>query len=326
MSLAPGVAILGAIYLSMDAVTHHWSVRPFRRVLNRSRLRGKGGTVAVEIRANDVGFFAQLNWCLYVLAYCEQRKLNPWIRLTGPPYGDVPNHDWFHDFFEETGAAVRSDRAFAQRPYSSVRITHIQETTLAATFAPSMTIEHAHRLFKTYYRVKDRIQSYVDNFVATEFTGDGVIGLHFRGTDKKSEADPVDWSRCFRSVMKLATDRPEMKKVFISSDDPRFIDWFVREANCSLSVIVHPDEERSRDGQPVHKTAVGSNYWKGFEALVNCLLLSRCAALIRTASFLSGWSSVFNPELPITLLNEPFARFCWFPDHELVKRSDNRYL
>jgi hypothetical protein len=41
------------------------------------------------------------------------------------------------------------------------------------------------------------------------------------------------------------------------------------------------------------------NYRKGEEALINCLLLSRCCALIRTTSFLSAWASIFNPALPI---------------------------
>jgi hypothetical protein len=188
-----------------------------------------------------------------------------------------------------------------------------------------MTIEWAHRLFGTYYNVKPAIASYVDEFVSREFSTSGVIGVHYRGTDKKSEADPVDWPRCFQSVTKLAADHPEIRKVFLSSDDPLFIDWFVKKGKGTFSVVVHPDEERSRDAQPVHINPAGNAHRKGFEALVNCLLLSRCTALIRTASFLSGWSSVFNPLLPITLLNEPFAHVRWFPDRELIQRSDNRY-
>lgn len=116
-----------------------------------------------------------------------------------------------------------------------------------------------------------------------------------------------------------------MKKLFISSDDPAFVDWFAKAADGKLAVVIHPDEERSRNGLAIHYDPSGNKYRKGFEALVNCLLLSRCNALLRTSSFLSAWSSIFRPELPVTLLNEPYANACWFPDNELLKRSDNRY-
>jgi hypothetical protein len=291
-----------------------------RRILNEFRLSMRMDALSVEIHA-DVGFFAQLNWCLYILAYCEQRRLIPEINLTGAQYGEGRSQDWFHDFFEEKEVA-RGQRG---RHASSLYIRHIEETKFASRYASLMTIEWANRLFDTYYSVKPSIASYVNEFVAREFSAGDVVGLHYRGTDKRLEAEPVDWNRCFESVTRFAADHPEVKKIFVSSDDPTFIDWLAKEVKGTLSVVVHPDEERSRDGQPVHTNPAGNAHRKGFEALVNCLLLSRCTALIRSASFLSGWSSVFNPLLPITLLNEPFANVRWFPDRELIRRSDNRY-
>jgi len=290
------------------------------RILNEMRLSKRADALAVEINAG-LGFFAQLNWCLYILAYCEQHGLLPRIRLTGSQYSDMPDHDWLHDFFDD---ALDVSSSSGLRT-SSLSIRHIRETRFAALYASTMSIEWAHRLFTTYFQIKPQIASYVDDFVAREFGDSGVIGLHFRGTDKRLEAQPVDWSRCFNAVTKLVADRPRLERVFVSSDDPLFIEWFARQAAGRFTVIVHPDEERSRDAQAIHTSPIGSGHTKGFEALVNCLLLSRCSALIRTASFLSGWSSVFNPLLPITLLNEPYAHVRWFPDRELIHRSDNRY-
>lgn len=298
-----------------------------KRVVNELRLRRGAGTLAVEIDAR-LGFFAQLNWCLYILAYCSEHGLHPRIRLTGAQYGNGHNRDWFHEFFDEKEATSRADVSQASTAEGSeiaLSIGHINETAFAALYAPSMSIEQAHRLFTAHYAIKPHIENHVSQFIAKEMSNGATVGLHFRGTDKSSEARPVDWSHCFQSVVKYAADHPEVKQVFLSSDDPHFVDWFVQEARGTLAVVSHPDEERSRDAQPVHASATGNGYQKGFEALVNCLLLSRCAALIRTASFLSGWSSVFNPRLPITLLNEPYGRTNWFPDRELIRRSDNRY-
>jgi hypothetical protein len=223
-------------------------------------------------------FFAQLTWRLYLLGFCEDRQMNPVIRLTGSIYTDTPNHDWFHDFFEDINSiALSGGNSNRIRPRPLI-VKHIDETSLSGRHHPTLTLEEAHRLFTNNFRVKENIQSYIDNFIATEFAGDGVIGLHFRGTDKKWEAQPVEWPRCFQSVIKLAEDRPEVKKVFIASDETEFIDWFAKQANGSLSVVVHPDEERSREGKPVRLNLAGNHYRKGFEALVNCLLLSRCTA------------------------------------------------
>jgi hypothetical protein len=310
--------------LQLEMATFHPRLRPLRRLYNRLRLMQRSGVLAVDIRANNVGFFAQLNWSLYILAHCEQYQLIPQIRYTGPLYGDILHHDWFHDFFQENQTAPLAAQPWAP-PKRTFRIVNILETDFATRYSPAMTIEEAHRLFTTHYRVKQDVQAYVDRFIATEFAPGGTIGLHYRGTDKQIEADPVDWPRCFRSVMKRVEAHPELKQIFISSDDPKFIDWFAHEATGTLSVLLHPDEERSHDGKPVHISRTGNRYRKGFEALVNCLLLSRCTALMRSASCLSGWSSIFNPALPMTLLNEPYDHMLWFPDRELVKRSDNRF-
>jgi hypothetical protein len=51
---------------------------------------------------------------------------------------------------------------------------------------------------------------------------------------------------------------------------------------------------------------------------VNSLLLSRCHVLMRTASFLSAWSSIFNPALPVVMLNRPIDGKLWFPDREIL--------
>ena len=62
---------------------------------------------------------------------------------------------------------------------------------------------------------------------------------------------------------------------------------------------------RSVDGNPTHWRDI-SNHDKGEDAVIDCLLLSRCQFLIRSASNLSVCSTFFNPELPQKLLNQPY--------------------
>ena len=60
---------------------------------------------------------------------------------------------------------------------------------------------------------------------------------------------------------------------------------------------------RSVDGRPIDVVNTDGNHQKGLDAVVDCLLLSRTHAMIRTASNLSLCSTLFNPQLPDTLLN-----------------------
>ena len=48
-------------------------------------------------------------------------------------------------------------------------------------------------------------------------------------------------------------------------------------------------------------------YKKGLHALVDCLLLSRCDALIKTPSALSTWSRVFGEDMDLVLVGKPYS-------------------
>jgi hypothetical protein len=59
---------------------------------------------------------------------------------------------------------------------------------------------------------------------------------------------------------------------------------------------------RSLDGRPID-VVQGDNRAKGEDAVMDCLLLSRCQYLVRTASNLSLCSTLFSPDMPVMLLN-----------------------
>jgi hypothetical protein len=45
--------------------------------------------------------------------------------------------------------------------------------------------------------------------------------------------------------------------------------------------------------------------------------LSRCGYLVKTPSYLSAWSRIFNPSLPVKLVSPPRPDAFWFPDSRL---------
>lgn len=315
---------------------HLWAVRDWTKGLMHrldARLkpfycplqqRANRGVLAIDIHAR-VGLFAQLTWVLYLLQHCNERDLALQLRMTGPYYGRTPGQDWLRDLFEVTvGAEGRPLQA--RRRIRTSRIADFEQLGIGRHIPKALTVEQACRLIRGGLRVREDLQHHVDGFAARHFRGRHVIGLHFRGTDKSKEARRVSWEDCAATVENYRRAHPEAEAVFLSSDEAAFIDW-MRDRLEDIEVIAHDDRERSRDGKAIHIDAArGDNGQKAREALINTLLLSRCDVLIRSSSFMSAWSSLFRPDLPIIMLNAPFDGQCWFPDAELMTRSMKQYL
>jgi len=285
----------------------------YRRVV-----RGRSGRLDVCIHAR-VGFFAQLNWVLMILAHCEAYGLRPRIELTGPFYADTPGEDWFAHFYDMHASPCLPD-ATERR---ICRIGDLSQLGLPVDYAQAMTLEQANALWNRTYSLRPEIHTHVESYIAQHFAGRHVLAVHFRGTDKTTEAPRVCWNGFARALEETLAARPSLNALFVASDEPAFIEY-IAETFPGMPVIVHEDRVRSEGGQALHvQPTPGMNRDKARDALVNALLLSRCDALVRSASFLSGWASVFNPALPVTLLNRPYKEKLWFPDRAIVKRALN---
>lgn len=279
----------------------------------RFRQRGNDGVFAIHF-ARGSGFFAHVTWCTYILSYCHDRGLIPHITSGNPKYTDPERGpDFIAYFFEIPGQA----RARA-RPIESATIRKIEEIGLPTYCIAGLTLERASMLRARYMPIRAEIVDEVERFAGEHFVPGRVLGVHYRGTDKQAEAPPVSRERCRDAIRAYLAQHPEVERIFAASDEASFI-RFIEEEFPSLPVV-SCDDRRSEGDVAIHHTDMGhGNYDKGRQALVNCLLLSRCDALIRTASSLSGWASVFNPKLPVYMLNQPYPQNLWFPDSRVVR-------
>lgn len=304
------------------AVVLDGKVKPFYCPLQQ---RHNQGVYAVNINAR-VGFFAQLNWCLYIFAHCERFHLKPVIRLTSPFYVRAQGQDWLGSFFENLRLTSMDKTVIENGSIKFSHISDIEQLGLPADYSLDMSLEDANRLFWSSLTLKNEIADYVEEFTDKHFDQRTMLGIHYRGTDKSSEANPVTRDYALATVLNYIEANPQVDALYVASDEASFIDW-IKQALNGVEVISHDDTERSRDGKAIHtQPGVGDNYIKGREALINSLLLSKCSALIRSSSFLSAWSSIFNPGLPIIMLNRPFDSKLWFPDALLTQNSMNEYL
>jgi hypothetical protein len=312
--------LLGGIYRGNRRT---WIARRLRRFWWGARMQANQGVCSVEIASAEVGFFAQLTWCLYLLEHCCRHKLIPDICLTGDIYRDPERgRNWLEYYFDISRPITSEELARNVRYTKKAREWEDMGQPLGA----AISIEDGARILRRYLTPKLHIMKIVDDFWKIISANGPVIGLHFRGTDKSSEAPRVSWDYCVKVITQFLKQSATMYGVFVASDEQKFID-FIKLSVTEVPVYSHDDHYRSRgiNEPPVHLEE-GDGYEKGEDALVNALLLSRCAVLIRTTSFLSAWASIFNPQLKVVLLNRPYADKIWYPESEILKSPNTTYL
>jgi hypothetical protein len=308
------------IYLG---VRRTWIARRLRRLWWGTRMRANHGVCSIEIANVGAGFFAQMTWCLYLLEYCHARNLIPDIRMTGDSYRDSdrgPN--WLNYYFDIVTSRTSDEIARSLRYTKRARDWEDMGQPMGA----AISIEDGARILHRYLTPKPHIMRIVDDFWRTLNPDGPVIGVHFRGTDKSSEAPRVSWGYCLEIIRQCLRGNAAVSRVLLASDEQRFIE-FMRHSLTEVPVYSRDDHYRSRgsDEPPVF-LGEGGGYEKGEDALVNALLLSKCTTLIRTTSFLSAWASIFNPQLKIILLNKPYDDKLWFPESEIVRSPNTTYL
>jgi len=213
------------------------------------------------------------------------------IDLNSGIYVD-PQHgpNWWNYFFEPIHLG---DEKAPQQIFSDHEVSYL----INAGFV--IPRPRAFELIQKYVHLKPPIQTKIDQFINHEFKHFFIIGIHHRGTDKKLEAPLVSYETILRHLRwwlaKLKKDTPV--KIFVATDDQNFLDYL-----CHLypGQVCYNKFVRSKDETPLHYNdhLFTGNYQKGEEAILDCLLLSKCQLLLfPAASAFSMASLKFNPDL-----------------------------
>jgi hypothetical protein len=135
----------------------------------RARQIARSGVLGVEIRST-VGLGARLEWCLEIMAYCDERGIEPRFRFSYPDAR--PPRDHFEPLFRVRGTEGRRARF--------VRISSIVELDLGRDYDRELTIDRASGLIRKYLQVKEDVVAEVDEFRRRHFGGGPIIGVHYR--------------------------------------------------------------------------------------------------------------------------------------------------
>jgi len=184
----------------------------------------------------------------------------------------------------------------------------------------TLQLKPSSALFASHYRPAAHITQEVDAICDRLEISKHTLGVHFRGTDKKLEAIPLSWPDFCAQVQTTLDENPHLTHLFVSSDEQAFIDYFVAQP-FGKPVKVAPAKLLANGSMPVHFSGYpGLDI--GREALVASLLLARCGYLVKTPSYLSAWSKIFEPALPVRLASPPRPDAFWFPDSRIWDEQD----
>ncbi|MEO7205464.1 MAG: hypothetical protein ABI145_01435 [Steroidobacteraceae bacterium] len=254
---------------------------------------------------------------VFILMYCRENALYPDIGAKDGTYGEETGTvDWFGELFESIQKPPPSiaDR-LAQR--TTIRTSVIKdegELGFRSKYDARLSLAEASELFNGRYRPSAEICAEVDAITRKVGISHTTLAVHYRGTDKVHEAGLVRWSQVCERVSAVADNSPRLTEIFLATDEVAFGEYF-KNWPFKLPVIAAPAEYLPVGSRPVHFSG-HPGLAIGREALVTCLLLARCGFLLKTASYLSGWAKIFNPELPVLLL-APQIGAGFFPDRAL---------
>lgn len=207
-------------------------------------------------------------------------------------YEAAAGPNWWEYYFEPVmvGAAANTVRR---------AVPLWQHDTWAENVERQMTRDAAAVIVQRHIRLKPAVHGKANEFWRAHAGSGPVVGVHYRGTDKSEEAPPVPHDRVAAAVRRTLDGAGfPGAKVFLATDEQACVDYM---AHAFSNRLFTRAVRRSADGRPVHKRQ-GDGFRKGEEAVIDCLLLSKCAALVRTSSNLGLAATFFNPAIPATLV------------------------
>jgi hypothetical protein len=302
-------------YEKARSVRHSKSIRTISEMpfypFDRIRESRNGNYFAFDV-TGSIGMGGVLTHVIRLVKHADQNSLIPIVRCTGALYSIVRGEDWFNNVFTQKNAPeIRGSLKFL-----SVRS---EESYGAFPVPKAMSLADANRLFFKYFDIHPRINSMVDSVLGGIPTRKFDLSLHYRGTDKVFEANEVPFETIDGKISNLQANGMEIANVFLATDSFAF-DAFIRERRPEFNFTSMQFSELDRDSVPRHFSSLSPDV-KAIEAIGNIKLLGMARFCIRTASYLSAWSKILNPDLKTSTLNFVRDRSILFPEPQILEEE-----
>lgn len=237
-------------------------------------------TITTELHDLEEGLFGQVVlWVFEILPLLQSEERWPAWCIRSRLYGRGPDQVVLPGVFDLA--------------YSPTAGPRVGQSLLAlrsrALSALGDDWQGLHALWHRFFKVPARIEQRADEFALPE----GALGLHYRGTDKNQalhDTNPVSYDDMLAAADEALRANPHLTSLFIATDEVAFV---------SAARERFPKREVRNLGEvSFHKSGVRDED-RADRALLDCVLLSRCALVLKCSSALSGFAKVLRPALPI---------------------------
>jgi hypothetical protein len=120
-------------------------------------------------------------------------------------------------------------------------------------------------------------------------------------------------------IVDFLQEKIDYKTIFLASDEEDFVQKLQNAIANTVNLVMFKEFKRNNqdDKVGVHvkfstNATLSNKEQLAKEAMLDSLCLARCNLVLKTASQLSAWSKIWNPQLEVYNVNE-FLR-PWFPD------------
>lgn len=234
------------------------------------------------------GFFSAL---FTVIGFLNESKKSNWegyivdFQDKGTYYEESLGTNWWGYYFEpivKEPTADTDERIISEDQKMRWGLNVLLQNRIAV-----------HQVIKDHIHPLPAVSNEVDHCVRDLFGDILPIGISYQKPERSFSATRVNFSNFFTAIDNyLQKEEFFGCKIFVSTDDSDFLNEMILRYGDRIAYRDIPRHTQFR--KPVYYTAT-PNYDKGFDELVECLLLSKCGVIIRTTSHLSTAASFFNP-------------------------------
>jgi len=274
-------------------------------------------TINMKITSKNLkgGLYGQLLlWPLELLPYLKENDINPTWKVQSEFYGIPPDYNIFGTHI----ISNKKENETHTRSFDLLKLK-INNPKIFTNFKGDFY--RANELFFEFFSFSDEIIKEVDDAMA-EFDNKKTLGLHYRGTDKINTEGGYVNLEIFKKTTDDYLKNNKIDAILIFSDEVAVSNELEKYYSDNYSVKNFNEQESQNlvfNRNNVNSTPNDVLYQK---TILDSIILSKCGAVIKTASQFSGWAKIFNPEL--TIYRASAFKENWFPDFYIppYKSSD----
>jgi hypothetical protein len=192
--------------------------------------------------------------------------------------------NWWNYYFEpiDQNPNSKPSRRLNEADLSKVRINR----------------KKGNKLIRKHIILRKDVAKLINKFYIKHMAKHKTIGVHMRGTDsylwlkKNKERSLYNINEVIKQLKPICG---EYDKIFIASDQHQYVQKIKKHFGPNKVIVTNAVRSKTRTN--VHNDDRISGYQKGLEALMDCILLSKCDYLICSSSNLSKTALYYNPDI-----------------------------